>query len=408
MAKITLSPTFMPRIRTKAEVKNLSLSVLIGSNSDITGMMNENLTEVLRRACGNAPAALLCNLSVRGSSGLPVSYELFDAGFPIRKLFTPEHGISSQSPDGQALDDGRDTYTGLPLISLYGERMKPYAQDLNDVEVVIADLPNIGCRFYTYWWTITLMMEACAEAGKKFVLIDRPNLSGRSQEAVEGPLLDEETCASFLGRWRMPLTFHETYGALVRHFAPRRIKNPDYSIIEVPNAENSAEIFIPPSPGIPTPDTITIYPFTALFEGLNLNNGRGTTHPFFVLGAPWIDAIHFLYAFNDLELPGIRAALYTYVPLWSRYAGVKCEGLFFSITEKTAFRPVFSGIRLMNLLSVLYPAQLQEATYPTHANPAGQGHLNLLLGLAGAFEKLCNGSRLLPQEALSLCRAGKW
>jgi uncharacterized protein YbbC (DUF1343 family) len=356
----------------------------------------------------NLPMALLCNQSVMGTDGLPLSYELFMAGFPLRKLFTPEHGMSAQSPDGQALADGQDAYTGLPLISLYGGRLKPLMQDMHDVEVVIADLPNIGCRFYTYWWTITLLMEACAEAGKEFILIDRPNLSGRSGEAAEGPLLDEEHCASFLGRWRMPLTFHETYGGLLRHFAPQRLKQLDYSIIEFPHNEPGSPAFIPPSPGIPTRETIIIYPFTALFEGLNLNNGRGTSYPFFVLGAPWINAMEFYEAFMTLELPGIRAIPHSYVPAWSRFSGVKCEGLFFIVTDQRAFRPVFTGIRVMNLLSLVYKEYLQEAAYPTHANQTGQEHLDRLLGITGAFEKCCSGNIISPKEVLSLCSPAAW
>jgi uncharacterized protein YbbC (DUF1343 family) len=337
------------------------------------------------------PSALLSNSASRTAGGEVIAVDLLRRGFEIRKLFTPEHGMSAKGDDGCAQGGGVDAATGLPLISLYGERFMPGPKDLRDVEVVYVDLPNIGCRFYTYWWTISYMMEACVRDGKKLILLDRPNLSGRALEAVEGPMLDEEQCASFLGRWRMPLTYAGTYGDLLAHFVRERQLELDYEVIPYSGLPLP---FVAPSPAMPTQATTLIYPCTGLFEGLNLNCGRGTDLPFHVLGAPWIVAEEFLQAFTALALPGITAETITYTPEWSNYAHEPCHGLRFHITDALSFRPVRSGLLLMNCLSILYPKHLRPQSYPTHANPSGQGHLDLLLGIKGTFERFCCGKPL--------------
>ncbi|MFN7261447.1 MAG: exo-beta-N-acetylmuramidase NamZ domain-containing protein, partial [Cyclobacteriaceae bacterium] len=159
------------------------------------------------------PFGLLTNHATFSGSGYPVAHELLRQGFSIKKLFSPEHGIQSQGEDGVAQKNAYDPYTKLPIVSLYGESMKPHSSDLEDIDIILIDLPNIGCRFYTYWWTITYMLEACAASGKKIILLDRPNISQRSLDSIEGPML-EKGCQSFLGRWPMPLTFSQSFGEL--------------------------------------------------------------------------------------------------------------------------------------------------------------------------------------------------
>ncbi|NOS90494.1 MAG: DUF1343 domain-containing protein [Cyclobacteriaceae bacterium] len=348
-------------------------------------------------------AALLTNHATLTSSGLPVALELKRSGMNLIKLFSPEHGIHSQDEDGKAQSNQTDPITGLPVISLYGSTMIPQENDLADIDYVLIDLPSIGCRFYTYLWSISYMMEAAGRANKKVILLDRPNLSQRLITQCEGPLLDESACASFIGRWRMPITFPFSSGELMRWFIYER--NMDVELEVVSHQSNSINNFVPPSPAMSDYQTILIYPFSGLLEGINVSHGRGTSYPFRVVGAPWIDAISFHEEFNRQNFSGIKAVPHFFQPMWSRYEKVFCHGLYFTVTDATLFRPVALAYWVMRYLATNYPQQLQPATYPTAANPTGKRHLDLLTGLPDSFSILCNPSITSSEiEKLSDCQ----
>ncbi|MBI3220959.1 MAG: DUF1343 domain-containing protein [Bacteroidetes bacterium] len=335
-------------------------------------------------------AALLTNHATLSGSGLPVALELKRSGVNLIKLFSPEHGIHSQDEDGKAKSNQIDPVTGLPVISLYGATMAPHENDLADIEYVLIDLPSIGCRFYTYVWSITYMIEAAGRANKKVILLDRPNLSQRLASQCEGPMLDENTCASFIGRWYMPITFPFSSGELMRWFIYER--NIDVEMEVVSHQPTSSTHFVPPSPAISDYQTILLYPFSGLLEGINVSHGRGTSYPFRVVGAPWIDAIAFHEEFNRQNFAGIKAVPHFFQPMWSRYEKVFCHGLYFTVTDANHFRPVAFACWVMLYLATNYPQQLQAATYPTAANPTGERHLDLLTGLTNSFSILCNPS----------------
>ena len=349
---------------------------------------------------------LLTNHAVFASSGYPVAYELLRQGFSIKKIFSPEHGILSQGEDGKEQSNGLDYLTQLPVISLYGKELKPERSDLDGIDVVLVDLPNVGCRFYTYWWTISFMMEACALQGKKLIIMDRPNLSGRKIDSVEGPMLDEKNCSSFLGRWNMPLTFPFSFGQLVRWYVHDRKIPLDFEVVSY--SESLDVTFIPPSPAINSQQAVWAFPFMGLFEGLNVNTGRGTTFPFHVIGAPWINSLQLHQAFVAQKFRGIEAFPYSYLPMWSRYAGVACHGLYFQITDLEEFKPVMTGIWLMNYLSVNYAELLETATYPTAANPSGEKHLDLLLGVPHAHDTFCSGKEIRALDIAPLLNVREW
>ena len=125
--------------------------------------------------------------------------------FKLVKIFSPEHGISVKGDDGVKQQNVTDTITDLPVVSLYGEKLMPSEEDMQDVDMVLFDIPDIGCRFYTYLWTMTYVMESCAAYNKPFMILDRPNPIGALLEKAEGPMLDEANCSSFIGRWNIPL-----------------------------------------------------------------------------------------------------------------------------------------------------------------------------------------------------------
>lgn len=348
---------------------------------------------------------LLSNHATLSGAGYPVAYELVRQGFSIKKLFSPEHGIQSQGEDGVAQKNAYDPYTKLPIISLYGESMKPHSSDLDGIDIVLIDLPNIGCRFYTYWWTITYMVEACAASGKKIVLLDRPNISQRSLGSIEGPML-EKGCQSFLGRWPMPLTFSQSFGELTRWFIYERHIDIELEVISFNN--DKQQPFIPPSPSMNDIQAVWLYPCTCLFEGLNLNMGRGTSFPFRVIGAPWLDAIQLHHDFKNDKFEGVESFPYSYQPMWSTYANQICHGLYFSVTDHKTFSPVRASLWLMNYLSVHYSNHLKPATYKTVANPSGKKHLNLLLGIPNAYDRFCTGRPLDNSSIAKLIDAKDW
>jgi len=143
---------------------------------------------------------------------------LLDAGFNIVKLFSPEHGLDVKGVDGATIKDGVDALTRLPVISLYNEKLQPDENDLKDIDMVLFDIPDIGCRCYTYLWTMTYVLEACAAYNKKFIVLDRPNPVSGSLRFAEGPMLDEAHCSSFIGRWNIPLRHSCTLGELALYF----------------------------------------------------------------------------------------------------------------------------------------------------------------------------------------------
>ena len=237
------------------------------------------------------------------------------------------------------------------------------------------------------------MVEACAKANKKIFILDRPNLSRRPVNGMEGPMLDEAKCNSFLGRWHMPLTYSYSFGQLIQWFIHARNINVSLEVIPHTN-ETSSDIFIPPSPSMNEWQTTLIYPCSGLFEGLNINTGRGTAFPFRVIGAPWIDSIQLFKDISTQAFPGLKAFPYTYRPEWSRYQGEMCHGLYFHVEDHSLFRPVHTGLWLMNYLSIHYTDHLIEAPYPTAANPTGHGHLDRLLGMENSYSIFCSGKEI--------------
>ncbi len=352
--------------------------------------------------------ALVTNNAATTSSGESSRIALLKAGFTITKLFSPEHGLTAKGEDGVYQPNSIDSLTQLPIISLYGEHLMPTAEDLADIDIVLFDIPDVGCRFYTYLWTMTYVMEACALHNKPLVILDRPNPIGGDIDKAEGPMLDEKNCSSFIGRWNIPVRHSCTLGELATFFAATRIKNLNLDVIKAQNwnrkqtASEAGWHFVPTSPAIQNTETALLYPGMGLLEGINVNEGRGTDSPFKIVGAPWIDAQQLNTAFTDLQLPGIKSVAINYVPEWGMYANESCNGLQFSVTDSNSFRPVETGLQLVSLIISLYPEHCKERLYKTVANPSGAGHLDKLTGVYKSFEKIKNGesisATLQPKE----------
>lgn len=325
----------------------------------------------------------------------PVRQALLAAGFRITRLFSPEHGLDTIGVDGAEMKDGIDPLTGLPVTSLYGGKLAPDREDLAEIDLLLFDIPDIGCRFYTYLWTMTHVMEACATHGKRLVIADRPNpLSGRL-DLAEGPLLDERHCSSFIGRWRMPVRHSCTLGELALYFksagsSPILQTAFDLEVIRCHNWQRTMfypqwrSSFVPTSPAISCFESALLYPGLGLLEATNISEGRGTATPFRVAGAPWMDGARIAQHMNALHANGVYARPISFQPAEGKYAGQKCYGVMMHVADPAIFRPIAYGWLLIRTIRQFHPDFFAWASYPTYVNQTGARHLDLLTGLEGA------------------------
>jgi uncharacterized protein YbbC (DUF1343 family) len=339
---------------------------------------------------------LVTNDAATTLDGKPGRMALLEKQYNIIKLFSAEHGIKREGEDGTFQQGAVDTLTGLPVISLYGDKLAPDESDMADLDLLLIDLPDVGCRFYTYLWTMTHVMEACAAYGKTLVIANRPNPIGADLEKAEGPWLNEINCASFTGRWNIPLKHGCTLAELARYFIKeKKIKLP----VQVQAMQGYQRNFIAghdfpftsSSPAITSPATALFYPGTGLLEGINVNEGRGSAAPFLICGAPWM---HNEAVKENMmqQAAGYYCSMLQYTPGSGIYAGTSCNGLQFHLTDPALLMAVHTGIQLLQTIIQLHPQEATERLYTTVANPSGQQHLDRLLGVPRAFQQLKEGT----------------
>lgn len=322
---------------------------------------------------------------------------LADAGWSLDLLFGPEHGLDGRAREGELVSGGVDRVTGIPVRSLYGADVRPAPEDLSGLDVVLVDLPDVGARFYTYIWTMSHMLEACADAGVSVVVLDRPNPLGGRLDQAEGPMLDE-AAQSLVGRWSMPIRHGLTIGELARHWVRTRGIDVELDVVAVDGWERTQTAigrqeltWMPPSLNLPSAATTLLYPGTCLAEGVNVSEGRSTAVPFRVIGAPFIDAEDYAWAVSALELPGLAASPYGFTPLVRDHAGQACEGVILHVTDAEALRPVHTGVRLLSLLAELYPDSLVERSLVPMPGESDWSPLEKLFGVHGAFAQIVAG-----------------
>ncbi len=245
----------------------------------------------------NTRFALVTNNSACTASYVPSRLALLSSGFRLVKLFSPEHGLQATGADGHPMSSGTDCLTGLPYTSLYGDQLEPSADALSDIDAVLFDLPDVGCRCYTYLWTLSHVMEACSRHGKPVILLDRPNPISGLLSLAEGPDLDESNCSSFIGRWNIPLRHSCTYAELARLWKATRLRDLDLQVVKAEGwsrhmfYHDGLSSFVPTSPAITGFESCLLYSGLSLLEATNLSEGRGTGLAFRLAGAPWLDAI---------------------------------------------------------------------------------------------------------------------
>ncbi|MEE8349596.1 MAG: DUF1343 domain-containing protein [Acidobacteriota bacterium] len=277
----------------------------------------------------------------------------------LKALFGPEHGIFGQAQAGDHVSDSGKVY------SLYGETRAPTAEMLEGVEVLIYDIQDVGVRFYTYISTMYLSMQAAAKHGIPFIVLDRPNPIDGSR--VEGPILQTEK-KSFLGLVGLPIRYGMTPGELARMLNGETNLGSDLKVVPLSGwhrqdwYDQTALEWVLPSPNMPTLTTATLYPGLGLIEGTNLSEGRGTSLPFELVGAPWLSGQELAKRLNRLPLAGVRFRFQTFTPTTSKYQGEPCQGVQIHILDRTTFQPLEVALHLLQEVQMLHPEQFQWNT----------------------------------------------
>jgi uncharacterized protein YbbC (DUF1343 family) len=281
--------------------------------------------------------------------------------YTLRALFAPEHGIHGKAYAEENIEDVQD-FHGIPVYSLYGKTRRPTDDMLKDIDVLIYDIQDIGCRSYTYATTLYYAMEEAAKRNITIIVCDRPNpINGI---IVDGPLLNEEW-RSFIGYINVPYCHGMTIGELAKFFNEEYKINCTLKVIPMKGWKRTMSFretglsWIPTSPNIPEPDTPLYYATTGILGELNLVNlGGGYSLPFKLIGAPWIDAPLFAQHLNAQKLPGVRFLPFHYRPFFGGHKGIDCQGVMIMITDNQTYRPMAVQYLLLGALKTLYPEKV--------------------------------------------------
>ncbi len=302
-------------------------------------------------------------------------------------LYGPEHGVRGNAQAGEYVPFYTDDKYGVPVFSLYGQSNRPdpgmfrdidrymrsfdTRQDgktpekgmVEDVDVLVFDIQDVGTRVYTYVATMAYAMQAAAEQGVKFIVLDRPNPVGGL--LMEGPVLDP-AFSSFIGLYPVPLRHGMTVGELALLFNDRFLtKKADLTVIPMEGWRRSMRFdetglpWVIPSPNMPTPETAAVYPGFVALEGTNLSEGRGTTRPFELFGAPWVDGYVLARELNALKIPGAAFREAWFTPVFSKFQGELCGGCQVHVTDRDAFRPVAVLLQVVSTVRRLYPDRFE-------------------------------------------------
>jgi uncharacterized protein YbbC (DUF1343 family) len=283
---------------------------------------------------------------------------LRQAGLQLTALFSPEHGLYGVKDE--AVADGVDARTGLPIFSLYGTNRAPTPEQLRNLDALVFDIQDIGCRFYTYISTMGLAMEAAGKAGVKFFVLDRPNpINGL---ALDGPVLTDKP--SFVAHHSLPLRHGMTVGELAKMFHAERGLSTDLTVVPMEGWSRSmwfdetALPWVNPSPNMRSLTAATLYPGVGLLEFMALSVGRGTGTPFEVVGAPYVDDTWLAHELNGAGLVGVRFVPVRFTPTDYLFKGTNCGGVNLVLTDRARCAVVDIGIVLAQTLYRRYPEQI--------------------------------------------------
>ena len=302
----------------------------------------------------------------------------------LRALFGPEHGIRGALAPGETVNDGIDALSGLPVFSLYGggtgeDAYEPPRAGLEMIDTLVFDLTDVGSRYYTYASSLFYAMRACARTGKRLIVLDRPNPLGGVE--IEGNLTLPQL-RSFIGLTPVPIRHGWTMGELARYYRAEYWKDCCLEVVTMlgwrrgMRYEDTGCPFVRPSPNLPTLDAVALYCGTCLFSGTNISEGRGTTLPFSMIGAPYVDPVLLAKEMNGIRLPGVLFTPAVFVPQFSKYAQKTCRGVQIHVTDRRAVKPVELGVRMFCKIRDLW----QNDFAVREGKDGAPTHLDLLSG----------------------------
>lgn len=305
--------------------------------------------------------------------------DILHGQFNLTALFACEHGIRGNAQAGESVSDERDAQTGLPVYSTYRSGGKLTEEMASQFDVFVFDMQDVGARFYTYLYSLSLAMETCAACGKEVAVLDRVNPLGG--EKIEGTVLDEKF-SSFVGEYALPTRTGFTVGEYALWVRDHLHLDLNLSVVPLLGWERKdmlCDLDIPwvaPSPNCRDFDTAICYVGTCIFEGTNLSEGRGTDTPFRLIGAPWLQSQELAERMNKRDLPGVRFRGQSFCPTFSKYAGETCNGVFLEVTDAYAYVPVLTGLVLLDEIRALHPNEFAFLV-ASESRPAA---IDLLLG----------------------------
>jgi uncharacterized protein YbbC (DUF1343 family) len=320
---------------------------------------------------------------------------------PLVRLFAPEHGIDCIEQDMEAVADVCDPLTGRDVRSLYGstvDTLSPRPEDLDAVGVVLVDLPDIGARYYTFAATMDWVMAACEKARVEVMVLDRPNPIGGVDR--EGGLV-QEGYESFVSQLPVPIRHGMTLGEIALLLQRERYPQAELTVVQCKGWRRSDWLdatglpWVLPSPNMPTIDTAGLYPGLCLVEATTLSEGRGTTRPFHLIGAPWVNGELLTRRLRDLHLGGIGIRAARFRPEFGKHGGKVCAGVELHLTDRRSFEPVAFGLHLLKTIRDLHPNDFSWRPDP-YEFVGDVPALDILTGSSSAREAIEKGRELEP------------
>lgn len=296
-------------------------------------------------------------------NNLTSTIDILHDNYILTALFAPEHGVRGDKEAGECVDTYIDLTTGIPVYSLYRKESKHFTKEmLQNVDAIVFDIQDLGVRYYTFISTMINAMKDCAKYNKEMIVFDRPNPLGG--EVIEGNVLNPKYM-SFVGAYPLPTRYGLTIGELAVLVNDEEKLGCNLAVIPCSGLKrkdlfpNMNQIWIMPSPAMPRFETALLYPGTCLFEGTNISEGRGTSCPFEIIGAPFIDANQLVRQMKEQKLIGVEFTPAYFKPTSSKYSGISCQGVHIHITDYERYESYKTGLLLLEQIRNLYPQEFE-------------------------------------------------
>lgn len=328
---------------------------------------------------------------------LKSTIDILNEEYQLVCMMSPEHGVRGNLQAGDHVETYTDSKTSLPVYSLYGDSCHIKADVMDKIDVFVFDIQDVGARFYTYLYTLAYAMEDSAKAGKPVIVLDRPNPISCGK--AEGTVLDK-TFTSFVGRFPIATRYGMTIGEYANFINKEYNIECDLHIVKMEGYSRSiyydeTDLFwIPPSPNLPTIDSCICYIGTCLFEGTNVSEGRGTTKPFEIVGAPWLNAQKVMDELTKRNLKGVCFRETYFTPTFSKHQGELCNGIQLHVTDRTIFNAFETGVWLVDIIRKLH----KEFEFLPPMKQGGRPFIDLLLGTDAIRSENFNASAFFVEQ----------